>query len=265
MPNDVFFELTGVTQLLPGLVTASLLGRLLRVTVAGASALDDDAQAVTPGTPLASEVKRDARRIEIGTVLQRRTFASISHGSVDVPDADRVVHVQFRRFAGCPVCNLHLHSFVRRHAEIVSAGIQEVVVFHSTASDLRPFTADLPFVIVADPSKQLYREFGVGSSIRSLLDPRAWPAVVRGVLRSALLIVRGQPVPPLVPHGGRFGLPADFLISPDGRVLARKYGVHADDHWSVDDVLSLTRTNEPSLSTRQVGSSRGVKVAVGPS
>ena len=42
-----------------------------------------------------------------------------------------------------------------------------------------------------------------------------------------------------IPRGGRLGLPGDFLIAPDGRVLACKYGEHADDQWSVDEVLRL--------------------------
>jgi hypothetical protein len=33
------------------------------------------------------------------------------------------------------------------------------------------------------------------------------------------------------------GLPADFLIAPDGRVRTCKYGAHADDQWSVDELL----------------------------
>jgi hypothetical protein len=40
-------------------------------------------------------------------------------------------------------------------------------------------------------------------------------------------------------NGGINGLPADFLIAGDGRVLARKYGAHAYDQWSVDDLLGL--------------------------
>jgi hypothetical protein len=43
------------------------------------------------------------------------------------------------------------------------------------------------------------------------------------------------------PAGGRFGLPADFLIAPDGTVLACKYGVHAYDQWSGDDLLTLAK------------------------
>ncbi|WP_049876424.1 MULTISPECIES: hypothetical protein [Sorangium] len=39
----------------------------------------------------------------------------------------------------------------------------------------------------------------------------------------------------------------DFLVAPDGRVLASKYGEHAGDQWSVDEVLALTRA--PAVSS----------------
>jgi hypothetical protein len=100
--------------------------------------------------------------------------------------------------------------------------------------------------VIADLGKRLYLEFGVESSPRALLDPRAWPSILRGIVHSFLSIVRDkQRVPSLTPQGGRFGLPADFLIAPDGRVLARKYGIHADDQWSVDEVLTLAREVAP--------------------
>jgi peroxiredoxin len=187
------------------------------------------------------------RRFNVGDNVARRALAAVSGEPIGIPDSHRLVHLQFRRFAGCPVCNLHLQSFSRRHREIAAAGIREVIVFHSKADDLRPYTADLPFAVIADPGKRLYLEFGVESSPRALLDPRAWPSILRGIIHSFVSIVRDkQPVPSLTPHGGRFGLPADFLIAPDGRVLARKYGNHADDHWSVDGVLTLAREAAPS-------------------
>lgn len=38
-------------------------------------------------------------------------------------------------------------------------------------------------------------------------------------------------------EGGHSGLPADFLISKFGDILASHYGVHANDQWSVDEIL----------------------------
>jgi hypothetical protein len=36
-------------------------------------------------------------------------------------------------------------------------------------------------------------------------------------------------------------IPAEFLISSDGRVLATKDETVADDHWSVEELLALAR------------------------
>lgn len=120
-------------------------------------------------------------------------------------------------------------------------------MFHTSAEELLRYAGDLPFAVIADPDKRLYAAFGVESGRRALLDPRVWGPILRGVFRSLAAILRGSPVPPLNPQGGRFGLPADFLIASDGRVLASKYGSHAYDQWSVDEILALSRLRDPAL------------------
>jgi hypothetical protein len=194
--------------------------------------------------------RRRTRRGNLGpgVVVGIHDLMDVSGARIAVPDGERLTHLQFRRFAGCPICNLHLQSVVRRHAEIARAGIREIVVFHSPAEELREHVIDLPFAVVADPTKHLYAEFGVEPSPRALLSPRAWAPTARAVLRSTWTILRGRERPPSRrPHGGRLGLPADFLIAPDGRILAAMYGEHAYDQWSVDHLHELaTRTPLPS-------------------
>ncbi|MDQ0377339.1 peroxiredoxin-like family protein [Amycolatopsis thermophila] len=172
--------------------------------------------------------------------VDARELVAVTGDRFPVPDPERLVHLQFRRFAGCPVCNLHLRSVVQRHDEITAAGVREVVFFHSPADELRSY--DLPFAVIADPGKRYYREFGVESSRRALLHPRTWGAIVRG----SALTLRGKFRPPAArQEGGRLGLPADFLIAPGGEVLAHKYGEHAYDQWSVDELLTHARAAVP--------------------
>ena len=187
-------------------------------------------------------------RIEPGAVIEPRELLGVRSVHVRIPDSQQLSHLQFRRFAGCPVCNLHLQSIAHRHTELVAASIQEVAVFHSTVDELLPHVKHLPFSVIADPEKRLYAEFGVESAPRALVDPRAWVPILRGVTRSLRMVVRReQPSPALNPHGGRFGLPADFLLASDGRVLACKYGSHVYDQWSVDEILGHAR--ESAVST----------------
>ena len=181
-----------------------------------------------------------SRRLAPGQVIAVPELITIAGVPVSLTDPDRLVHLQFRRFAGCPVCNLHLRSIVRRHDEINAAGVREIVVFHSSARELRVHVADLPFAVVADPEKRLYVQFGVEAAPRALLDPRVWGPIVRAVTRDLVAITRGRrSAPPTSPHGGRLGLPADFLIAGDGRLIACGYGSHAYDQWSVDELLRL--------------------------
>ena len=183
-----------------------------------------------------------ANRIQRGTILQVRELFNIRSEPVRIPDRERLVHLHFRRFAGCPVCNLHLRSFLQRESEIVGASIREVVIFHSSQPELRPHAKDLPFDVIADPDKRLYAEFGVEAAPRALLDPRAWLPILRGIAHSLPAILAAKkPFPPVNPAGGHFGLPADFLIAPDGAVLACKYGAHVYDQWSVDELLTIAR------------------------
>ncbi len=192
--------------------------------------------------PAATQQQNQAGQLVPGSTVSTRRLEGINGERVSIPDRERLIHLQFRRFAGCPVCNLHLRSVIQWHGELVAAGIREVVVFHSTAEALRTHAADLPYAVVADPGKRLYREFGVESSRRALFDPRAWPAILRGVLRSSWAIIRDRrSVPPIRPEGGRFGLPADFLIDRSGTIVACKYGDHADDQWSMEELLELAR------------------------
>jgi peroxiredoxin len=177
--------------------------------------------------------------LEVGASIAPLSLATAAGETLSVPDDELTTHLQLRRFAGCPICHLHLRSMVERHEEIGAAGIREVVVFHSTATELTRFAPDVPFPLVPDPDRRLYRELGVEASPRALLHPGAWGATVGGPRRAFDSLRRGEGGAPLRPSGGRLGLPADFLIAPDGRLRAVKYGLHAYDQWSVDELLAL--------------------------
>jgi len=173
-------------------------------------------------------------KFKAGDAVPALQLTNIHGKEVVIPDAKvKWTHLQFRRFAGCPICNLHMHSVLQRHAEIQKAGIRVVVIFHSPNESLLPYQGKFPFDVIGDPEKKLYAQFGVGSSIYALLDVRAWPAIVEGNL--------AKDKPTGDPEGGPLGLPADFLINAEGKIVASHYGRHAYDQWSVDELLALAR------------------------
>jgi peroxiredoxin len=170
-------------------------------------------------------------RIRTGEVWPIAQMNAVGRGNVRLPGATAWTHVQFRRFAGCPICSLHLRRFVRRKAELDARGISEVVVFASSEAVLAEYAAEFPFALVADPSRALYRRVGVERSSWALAHPKSWVAAARG------LVTAGVGMPERVADAQ--WTPADFLIDAGGVVRACKYGRHADDQWSVDEVTGM--------------------------
>lgn len=168
-------------------------------------------------------------------------LTNIHGAAVSVPDAKAAfVHLQFRRFAGCSICNLHLQRYIMHHARISAAGVREVVVFHSSREALLPYQGSFPFDVIADPSKQLYTQFGVVSSWLSMLHPAVWATVIKS--QFAVDKPRGEA------ENGPWGLPAEYLIDNNGRVVQSHYGKHAYDQWSVDTLLQHAEQAQKSLS-----------------
>jgi peroxiredoxin len=180
------------------------------------------------------------KELKVGGKVELLLLQTIQGGTVRIPDGEHLVHIQFRRFAGCPVCNLHIRSFVRRYDEILAAGVREVVVFYSDTKTTSDLQGHLPFPAIADPDKELFAKFGAdrrGSFWRAY-DLRLIPATWSGAFKEA---IRGDPLRGARGNGeDKRGLPSEFLVGPDGRVLAAKYSETLNDHWSVDEILELS-------------------------
>jgi peroxiredoxin len=174
--------------------------------------------------------QRTARRLECGRPAPPFSTESVAGSAISVPDPlSGFIHLQFLRFVGCPVCNLLLQSYISRAGELRDGGIHEILVFHSDKRFIEEYHDQLPFDVIADPHKKLYRQYGVEMSPWAILSPLAWPNLIKGY--------RLRPAGKL--DSSPFGLPAEFLISPEGIIIASHYGSHSSDQWSVDDILQI--------------------------
>ncbi len=92
----------------------------------------------------------------------------------------------------------------------------------------------------------MYEQYGVGQSLKALLHPRAWWKGLCGVAQTRQPW-RGASSP--------LGLPAEFLVRADGKLLDLHYGAHADDHWEVDELLArVAKVRAHSLEAAEVAS-----------
>lgn len=172
-----------------------------------------------------------ATKLSAGRIIPFRTWKDAQGNEVQLPNAKRWTHLQFRRYSGCAVCNLHLQEFITRQHALLDANIQEVIIFNSTRERILEDLPGCPFPIIADQHKYLYQEFGVGASRLAVLYPSVWLPALRGAVNFGVQLPRDQET--------MNGLPADFLIDCQGKIIAAHYGKHAYDQWSLDTVLAL--------------------------
>lgn len=171
-----------------------------------------------------------------GTPIKPQRWHDIYGRDSLLPTPRRWTHLQFRRYSGCVMCNLHLQQFISRQQELEAAAIQEIIFFHSAAAYLREQFALSSLAFIADPQQQWYREFGVQQSLASIANPSTWWPALQGLARFGLhLPKRGESV---------LGLPADFLIDPQGILVAADYGKHAYDQWSLDELLTQVKQED---------------------
>src|SRR5215467_8696025 len=84
-----------------------------------------------------AKAKGNAMKFMPGDMLPKTVMEAVTGEAINLPDPRRLVHLQFRRFVDCPICNTHIAEFRRRARETEAAGIKEVIVFHSSPKSIR--------------------------------------------------------------------------------------------------------------------------------
>ena len=185
-------------------------------------------------------------KLAVGDIIPVTTFTTFKGETVSLTNSSTpLIHIQFRRQAGCPICDMHLRSIMKCEDELTTLGVSEVVFFHSTPEELKEHTTYLPFPCIADPTKELYKKFGTeeGQGFAGGITWHVAGVLLWAVGSAVVDLTKGErKVAPLRPTGGRNQFPADFLVNKEGEVLAVKYGKDAADQWSVKELFELAKT-----------------------
>jgi peroxiredoxin len=130
---------------------------------------------------------------------------------------------------------LTTRQFAARYPDFQQRGVEIVKTFRSPVDALRLHVTGphaLPYVLLGDPDRAVYRLFGVDVSWRALLT-------FRGFFRIRMARLKGaRPRLSDMLRDGIGGSPADFLVGRDGRLLRVHYGVHLADSVTPDEALA---------------------------
>ena len=190
------------------------------------------------GVRRARGAARTSKPLMPGDAAPRLETAALDGTMVRVPAERSWLLISFLRYASCPMCNLRVHELTLRTAELGSHGITWVAVFHSPRRRLeRHLRGDALRHTIADPHRDLYERYGVGRSWWGLLLSMLIPSFYWRFLRATALGYIGGAI-----DHSLHTMPADFLVSPDGRIRLAHYGRHIGDHAHVSAVLEAVRT-----------------------
>jgi len=130
--------------------------------------------------------------------------------------------LSFFRYAACPLCNLRTAFLIDAYPRLRSKGLGIVAIFESPRTRLLETVAwqPIPFPVIPDPERRLYRTYGVTPSLLG---------TVRGAFRVRALREAFR-------RGFHIGRAAEFLIGPDSVIERAYYGRDIGDHLPIEEI-----------------------------
>jgi thioredoxin-dependent peroxiredoxin len=143
------------------------------------------------------------------------------------------VYLAFMRFAGCPVCNLRVHSLLKQAEDFKKRNIKVLLVYESSPEIMREYLAgeEYPFSFIADPKDILYTLYSVETS---------WLKIMAGMFRGAMgKFFAGNKLykKKIAMDGKQDRLEAEFMIDEKGQLSLVHYSNFLGDTLPVEEIL----------------------------
>lgn len=161
------------------------------------------------------------------------TFATTDLYNAAISSHDlkgKKVLLSFYRYASCPFCNLRFHSLSKKQQEWRDKGLELVAVFQSPTSSILEYAGKdySPVRIIPNPSRDLYRLYGVEGSWKGFLTGSMQLGTLGKALKEGFL--------PGKVEGDMNMIPADFVIDEQGKILIAYYGKDISDHLEISEI-----------------------------
>ena len=136
--------------------------------------------------------------------------------------------LSFYRYASCPFCNLRVHQIIQHHEAFQQKSLCVLAFFQSPKKSILQYVGEqnAPFPIIADPSREVFRLYGVESSWKGVLRTGRRVATLMSALKNGFI--------PGKMEGSKALLPADFLVDCDLIVKEAYYGKDIGDHLPME-------------------------------
>ncbi len=148
------------------------------------------------------------------------------------------VFVGFFRHAGCPFCNLRVHSLMKIREQLLAKNMEMIFFFESKKELMLQsiFHKEVsPVPLVADPEKKWYSIYGIENSLM-----KSSMSHLTSFIQTAISAKRKKLPIHMMASGESFStIPAEFLL--DENLIIRKihYAKNLNDRMSIDMILDF--------------------------
>ena len=153
------------------------------------------------------------------------------------------VLIGFFRHAGCPFCNLRVHTLTKMHEELKANGMEMIFFFESKETVLLRSTFHQevsPIPLISDPEKKWYDAYGIEDSSK-----KSTVGHITSFAKSAIQAkIKGLPMH-LMADGESFGtMPAEFLLDEDLVIRKLHYSQKLSDRLELQDLKDFAQQKQ---------------------
>lgn len=151
---------------------------------------------------------------------------------------DKKVFIGFFRHAGCPFCNIRVHTLTKVHRALQQQGLEMIFFFESKENIMLRSTFHQevsPIPLISDPEKKWYDAYGLETSgYKSAVSHLA--TLVQTAFKAKSL---GLPVHPMSDGESISTMPAEFLIEEGLVIREVHYAERLNDRMNLDKIRAF--------------------------
>jgi peroxiredoxin Q/BCP len=154
---------------------------------------------------------------------------------------DKRIFIGFFRHAGCPFCNLRVHTLTKVHADLKAKGLEMIFFFESKKEILLRsiFHKEVsPIPLISDSKKIIYSAYGLENS-----SSIAAKSHLTSFVQTAFTAMRkGVPIHMMADGESISTIPAEFLIDKGLIVKKVHYSESLNDRINMNIVKKFAET-----------------------
>eukprot|EP00834_Sanchytrium_tribonematis_P008397 NODE_971_length_2831_cov_1.606515.p2 type:complete len:195 gc:universal NODE_971_length_2831_cov_1.606515:591-1175(+) len=178
-------------------------------------------------------------QLKAGDTVPVDSVKTIDNIEIPLINSHGKVHLNLRRFSGCPLSNLNMRETARELSTIQSAGIREVIVLHSDPEVIMENQGTAEWAkgisFVSDPHKIIYKKCGAGTM------PGGFEKV-KHLVDEGMKLVCGFKKGNLCEQTDLHQLPMELIVDcTDGTIIAVHYAEDPHDQWTAEEIVNLVK------------------------